>query len=132
MPSSVRYWSSVSAVPIDATTFVSPAWWQAIASKYPSTMTASPCRRASALAASSAERLAEVEVRGLVGREQSLLALALGGRATTGELDAGLIRELLQRVGLVEPVHLHEPVEDIALFAAAEAMKGAAVRIDAE
>ena len=71
-------------------------------------------------------------MRRLLRREQALLALALGRRPSAAELDAGLVGQDLQRLRLVEPVDLDEPVEDIALLAASPAVEGAAIRVDAE
>ena len=39
---SVLTWSSVSAVPSGATTFLIPAWWAEMTSVYPSTMITNP------------------------------------------------------------------------------------------
>ena len=80
----------------------------------------------------AAKGLPEVEVGDVLRGEKALLALALGRGLSPGQLDARALGQRLERLALVDPVHLHQPVEAIALLAAAPAMKRAAVGIDAE
>ena len=78
------------------------------------------------------EGLAEIEVGGVVRRQQTLLALLLLRRAPAGELDAGPLGERPQGLCGREAVLLLEPGEDIALLATAKTVVGTPVGIDVE
>src|SRR5207245_4639859 len=78
------------------------------------------------------EGLAEIEVGGVVRREQTLLALLLLRRAPARELDAGPLGERPQGLGGRKAVLLLEPGEDVALLATAKTVVGTPVGIDVE
>ena len=78
----------------------------------------------------ASERLPEVEVGGVIGREEAPLALDLFRDAPRRKLDAPALRQDLQGLRRLETVLLLEPGEDVPAFAAPEALVRATVRID--
>src|SRR5439155_14600614 len=78
------------------------------------------------------EGLAEIEVGGVVRRQQTLLALLLLRRAPAGELDASPLGERPQGLCGREAVLLLQPGKDIALLATSKTVVGTPVGIDVE
>ncbi len=71
-------------------------------------------------------------MRGVVGREEPLLALLLGRVAPAGELDSGALGEDLERFGLRQAVDLLEDRENVPRPSTTETLVAAGIRVDVE